>query len=120
MSVESAVSTGRPAARSVRRLAVAYRKAMAGFAALRQMEVWYQRTAVEDDFFGQFRSTVGKKVVKRAEKNVEKAQGKDHLKAFSKLTEIVDRDPRLITDPPSPPPAQVRSMCRAATERRRP
>jgi hypothetical protein len=40
--------------------------------------------------------------------------------AFSKLTEIVDRDPRLITDPPSPPPAQVRSMCRAATERRRP
>jgi hypothetical protein len=92
---------GRSARRAIcKAVSRAYREAMAEFAALRQMEVWYQRTVVEDGFFEEFRSTVGKKVVKRAEKNVEKARRKDHLRAFSKLTEMVDGEPRLVSDPP--------------------
>ena len=37
---------------------------------------------------------------KRAEKNLAKARTKDSLKAFAKLTEIVDGEPRIISDPP--------------------
>jgi uncharacterized protein (DUF2252 family) len=38
--------------------------------------------------------------VKRFERNVAKAQSKDSLKAFAKLTEIVDGEPRIVSDPP--------------------
>jgi uncharacterized protein (DUF2252 family) len=78
----------------------AYRDAMAGFASNRELETWYARTVVEPGFFDQFEGEVGRKVVKRAEKNVDKARHKDHLRAFSKLTEIVDREPRFVSDPP--------------------
>ena len=38
--------------------------------------------------------------LERMEKNVEKARTKDSLKAFSKLTHLVDGEPRIISDPP--------------------
>jgi uncharacterized protein (DUF2252 family) len=78
----------------------AYREAMAEFASNREMETWYARTVVEQGFFEQFRAQVGKKVVRRAEKNVEKARTRDHMRAFSKLTEIVDGQRRFANDPP--------------------
>ena len=78
----------------------AYRKAMANFASSRELETWYSHTVVEPGFFDQFTSTVGKKAVKRAEANVEKARTKDHLRAFAKLTKIVDGQPRFVSDPP--------------------
>ena len=37
---------------------------------------------------------------KRAERNVAKTKSKDSLKAFAKLTEIVDGEPRIVSDPP--------------------
>ena len=37
---------------------------------------------------------------KRAEKNLAKTRTKDSLKAFAKLTEIVDGEPRIVSDPP--------------------
>ena len=41
-----------------------------------------------------------RKQVKRLEKNVAKARAKDSLRAFGKLTEIVDGEPRIVSDPP--------------------
>ena len=41
-----------------------------------------------------------KEQVKRARKNLEKTRMKDSLKAFGKLTEVVDGEPRIISDPP--------------------
>ncbi len=38
--------------------------------------------------------------MKRFERNVAKARSKDSLKAFSKLTQIVDGEPRIASDPP--------------------
>ena len=38
--------------------------------------------------------------MKRFERNVAKAQSKDSLRAFAKLTEIVDGEPRIVSDPP--------------------
>ena len=40
------------------------------------------------------------KQVKRFERNVAKTRSKDSLRAFAKLTEIVDGEPRIISDPP--------------------
>ena len=40
------------------------------------------------------------KAIERFEKNVAKARTKDSLKAFEKLTQIVDGEPRIIADPP--------------------
>jgi uncharacterized protein (DUF2252 family) len=78
----------------------AYREAMTDFASRREMETWYARTVVDQGFFEQFRSQVGDKIVARAEKNVEKARNRDHLRAFSKLTEVVDGRTRFVSDPP--------------------
>ncbi len=46
------------------------------------------------------RSAGTSKQLKRARKNIAKARTKDSLKAFSKLTEVVDGEPRIIRDPP--------------------
>jgi uncharacterized protein (DUF2252 family) len=81
------------------RVGRAYRQAMAAFASMREMEVWYTRTDVEP-IFDRFRSEVSSKALERAEKNVERARTKDHLRAFAKLTEVVDGEPRLVSDPP--------------------
>ena len=40
------------------------------------------------------------KQLKRFERNVAKARSKDSLRAFAKLTEIVDGEPRIVSDPP--------------------
>ena len=46
------------------------------------------------------RSSRSPKQVKRFEHNVAKARSKDSLKAFTKLTELVDGQPRIVSDPP--------------------
>ena len=38
--------------------------------------------------------------VARMERNVEKARTKDSLKAFAKLTQLVDGEPQIVSDPP--------------------
>ena len=78
----------------------AYREAMAVFASNREMETWYARTVADQGSLRQFRSQMGKKAVARAEKQVEKARTKDNLRAFSKLTEMVDGTPQFASDPP--------------------
>jgi uncharacterized protein (DUF2252 family) len=76
-----------------------YREAMARFGAMRNLDVWYTRLDVAA-IFDRFSSQVTRKQIKRVERNVAKARTKDSLRAFDKLTQIVDGEPRIIGDPP--------------------
>jgi uncharacterized protein (DUF2252 family) len=76
----------------------AYRQAMHAFAGMGNLELWYARIEVDEFFAMAHRASA--KQVKRFEKNVAKAHAKDSLKAFAKLTTIVDGEPRIGSDPP--------------------
>ena len=77
----------------------AYREAMREFAGMGNLELWYARIQV-DEISRAPRGTASRSRSKRFEHNVAKAQSKDSLKAFAKLTEIVDGEPRIASDPP--------------------
>jgi uncharacterized protein (DUF2252 family) len=76
-----------------------YREAMADFAGKTNLEVWYARFDVQR-VFDQFRSQASAAEVKRFERTLAKAQAKDNMKAFEKLTEQVDGEHRIKSDPP--------------------
>jgi uncharacterized protein (DUF2252 family) len=76
-----------------------YRQAMARFAEMGTMDVWYSRVDIEE-LFSRFSSEVSGKARERAERNVAKARTKDSLAAFNKLTHIVDGEPRIRSNPP--------------------
>ncbi|MGZ4333157.1 MAG: DUF2252 domain-containing protein [Gaiellaceae bacterium] len=75
-----------------------YRESMRSFAAMRTTDLWYARIGQEDVVALWEQAT--SKQQKRFEKNVAKARTKDSLKAFAKLTEVVDGKPRIVSDPP--------------------
>ncbi len=81
------------------RVGRSYREALASFASMRTMDLWYSRVDIED-IVARFSSELRGKVVKRAERNVAKARAKDSLSAFKKLTRVVDGEPRIVSDPP--------------------
>jgi uncharacterized protein (DUF2252 family) len=76
-----------------------YREAMTGFAAMTNLDVWYARLDVEKTF-NEYRKQATPEEIKRFDKNVAKAQSKDNMKAFAKLTEQVDGEYRIKSDPP--------------------
>jgi hypothetical protein len=76
-----------------------YREAIAALAGMRSLDVWYARLDL-DELMELVNEAASRKQAKRAEKNVAKAQTKDSMKAFTKLTEIVDGEPRIVADPP--------------------
>jgi uncharacterized protein (DUF2252 family) len=89
----------------------AYREAMAGFAAMGTMEVWYAHLDEEELMQGvrsaaaeSSRTKKERKADKRAEKTAEKAAAKartrDSLQALSKLGEVVDGRYRIVSQPP--------------------
>jgi uncharacterized protein (DUF2252 family) len=89
----------------------AYREAMAGFAQMGTMDVWYARLDEEDlmaavQKAGAEAATTkkGKKAAKQAEKTLrkgaEKARTRDSLQALSKLGELVDGKYRIVSQPP--------------------
>ncbi len=89
---------------AVRRAAVltavrAYREAMRNFAAMNNLAVWYSKLNVTD-LLATLRSQKDKKQAKTMERGIAKAQTKDSMKAFAKLTHEVDGEPRIISDPP--------------------
>jgi len=81
------------------RAARTYREAMSAFAAMTNLEVWYARLDVER-IFDAFRAKATASEVKRFRKLTAKAKGKDNMKAFAKLTEQVDGEHRIRSDPP--------------------
>jgi len=76
-----------------------YREAMAAFAGMRNLEVWYSSLSVEQAF-REFSAGVDPKRLKKAEADIAKARTKDSMHAFEKLTHLVDGEPRIISDPP--------------------
>src|SRR5437763_1118199 len=76
-----------------------YRESMRRFASMHNMELWYARIDVED-VVRDFAKRAGAKQRKRLAKNVAHARTKDSLKAFGKLTEVVDGERRIVSDPP--------------------
>ncbi len=88
----------------------AYREAMAGFAQMRIMDVWYSHMS-EEDLMAAMGTAVGmqtdktqkkaaQKTEKAAKKNVLKARTRDSLQALSKLAEHVDGNYRIVSQPP--------------------
>jgi uncharacterized protein (DUF2252 family) len=84
---------------AVLRSVAAYREAMAEFAAMRQMEVWYSRLDVAEISRG-LEGEASAADRRRLAKNVAKAQGRDSLRALSKLTEARDGQIRIASRPP--------------------
>jgi uncharacterized protein (DUF2252 family) len=81
------------------RAALTYREAMADFAGKTNLEVWYARFDVQR-VFEEFRAQATTTEVKRFQKLTAKAQSKDNMRAFVKLTEFVDGEYRIKSDPP--------------------
>jgi uncharacterized protein (DUF2252 family) len=101
----------------------AYREAMAGFAGMRTLDIWYARLP-EDQLMAAVHGTVaemartakgkrGEKKAKAAEKTAErgekmarKARTRDSLQALSKLGELADGRYRIVSQPPILTPAR--------------
>jgi uncharacterized protein (DUF2252 family) len=87
--------------RRVISLAVArsYREEMARFAGMGNLDTWYARIDV-DDVVQQFGAQGRPQQLREYERDVARVRTKDSLKAFAKLTEVVEGMPRFISDPP--------------------
>jgi uncharacterized protein (DUF2252 family) len=95
----------------------AYREAMAAFAEMGTMDIWYAHLS-EDQLMAAIRSTAtkaaktkkGAKAVSREERGaehvIEKARTRDSLQALSKLGELVDGRYRIVSQPPIVVPAR--------------
>ena len=76
-----------------------YRTAMADFAGMNNLDVWYSHLdiqAVLQDYAAQFKP----KTVKRTEKQLATARTKDSMTAFSKLTHVVDGKVQIVDQSP--------------------
>ncbi|HWX43736.1 MAG TPA: DUF2252 domain-containing protein [Solirubrobacteraceae bacterium] len=76
-----------------------YRTAMAGFAAMKNLDVWYAHLDIESTL-QELGSQLKPGQVKRTEKALAKARTKDSMSAFSKLTHVVDGEARIVAEPP--------------------
>jgi uncharacterized protein (DUF2252 family) len=76
-----------------------YREAMHGFAAMRNLDLWYARLDIERQIMD-FEAKIPPQAIERMNRTIEKAKTKDSLRAFAKLTETVDGKVRIRNDPP--------------------
>jgi|SRR5271154_565594 len=76
-----------------------YRTAMTRFAGMKNLAVWYAHLEI-DELLREITTQVKTKTVKRTEKALAKARTRDSMSAFSKLTRVVDGEPRIVADPP--------------------
>ncbi len=85
----------------------AYRTSMWSFADMRTLDVWYSRLDA-DEVVAKAASGSKRpsKAVERSRKMLQKARTKDSLQALSKLTEVVDGEQRIVSDPPIVVPAR--------------
>src|SRR5215212_6350980 len=79
--------------------AASYRRRMAEFSQMGELEVWYLRVG-EEEAFDLLSAARTKKTAKQVNRTVRKAHGHDSLQALSKLTKIVDGSRTIIDDPP--------------------
>jgi uncharacterized protein (DUF2252 family) len=76
-----------------------YRTAMAAFAAMNNLEVWYARAEIEQ-LLQQFGSQLTTRISRRTGKALAKARARDSMTASSKLTQVQVGGARIIADPP--------------------
>ena len=76
-----------------------YREAIKGFSEMSNLDLWYARIDIEALAALAAQQATGKQL-KRFDRNVAKARSKDSLRAFEKLTTVVDGEPRIASDPP--------------------
>jgi uncharacterized protein (DUF2252 family) len=76
-----------------------YRTAMADFAGMKNLDVWYSHLDIEAAL-KELGSQLKPIQVKRTEKALAKARTKDSMSAFSKLTHVVDGEARIVAEPP--------------------
>jgi uncharacterized protein (DUF2252 family) len=76
-----------------------YRDAMASFAGMGNLSLWYARVDVHgvESLFGE---RLDPRMRKRVAKTTEKARRRDHHRALDKLTAMVDGERRIVGDPP--------------------
>ena len=81
--------------RSINRAAArAYREGIRAFGEMSNLDLWYSR--IDMDEIAAFQAQHGsRKHQKQFERNVAKAQSKDSMKAFGKLTTVVDGERRI-------------------------
>ena len=82
--------------RVVRACAHAYREQMQTFAAMRELDVWYAHTTIDDAL----EASVDPKFAKAIRRTAVKAHTRDSLDALAKLTRVVDGRRRPVSDPP--------------------
>ena len=82
-----------------------YRRAMTTFAGMRDLDLWYARVDVED-VGRRLAAEVSSGAMRRFQRNVARARTKDSLKAFSELTQIIDGQVRIASDPPTLVPVE--------------
>ena len=76
-----------------------YRAAMAQFAAMRNIDVWYANANL-DQLGPQLESQLSKERRKRWKKSQTRFRSRDSIQAMNKLTTIVDGERRIVGDPP--------------------
>jgi uncharacterized protein (DUF2252 family) len=80
----------------MRATAGAYRKQMHTFAQMRELEVWYAHTTVDQAL----EASVDPKYAVQIRRTAVKARSRDNLDALSKLTRLVDGRRQWVSDPP--------------------
>jgi uncharacterized protein (DUF2252 family) len=76
-----------------------YRTAMRSFAGMSNLDVWYAHVDV-DQLLEQRRAELDPAMLERTKANLAKARTRDSLRSLAKLTELVDGEPRIVSDPP--------------------
>jgi uncharacterized protein (DUF2252 family) len=76
-----------------------YRAAMASFAAQGNLAMWYQQVPGKRLTAGLAASDRAR-MAKVTDKVAARARSRDHLQALSRLTRVVDGEPRFVSDPP--------------------
>jgi uncharacterized protein (DUF2252 family) len=76
-----------------------YRQGMARLAGMQHLEVWYLHVSI-DSLRDRIAANVSSERMTTFERNVAKTRRKTRMRAFSKLTERVDGELRIASDPP--------------------
>src|SRR5215212_9602340 len=77
-----------------------YRRRMAEFSEMGELEVWYSRVSEEEVRGLLSDAKARKKTARKLSKSVRKARDRDSLQALSKLTRVVDGRRQIDNDPP--------------------
>jgi uncharacterized protein (DUF2252 family) len=83
----------------------AYREAMAEFAALRDLEVWYTRLSATE-LQAKLKASAGEKSGKEVERQIDRSLRRDHLRAFDRLLHVEGGVIRFVSEPPVLTPAE--------------